>query len=280
MTTVQSYGGPESNDEDTPIYQNDADGNPIGNERSRPESSNGMSREKKAGIGAGIIIGILVVITIIVLIVLAVMGKFSSSENKLTGKDIYCPAPGTLTGGICVCPSGYVMTALDGKQACQPSSPNCTSSQDLYGGQCVAKCATGKIHTASGCACPPGSSGTNCMVVESISGVPVTAENGYSICRGNGLVWNGYKCLNTNNSSTCPLTSIGNIECKGERNVYWIHDSASTDPYQCYNGIDTSGGRVYGQSGSYSEPTDRCMFGLNGATDVTSCNNLKTALKC
>lgn len=305
---LEDEPGPENCSSNDEIGYNK--GNTGYNQSKYTEKQSGMSWKTKLFIG----LAILVVIIVIVLSVLGGMGYLSGKSNTET-KDVPCPVNSTNKAGICVCDSGYTMngkvceknipsmecpanstklsdgscackvgyvqtTALDGTKTCQLTpTVSCTSSQDIYNGQCVAKCGLGQIRTPSGCACPVGTSGVNCMVVESVGGVPVTSSNGYYVCKGNGLIWNGYKCINTNGTS-CPLTASGQLVCSGERNVYWIHDSASSDPYQCYNGTDTAGGKTFGQSGSYAEPTDRCMFGLNGVTDSASCNNLKTALKC
>lgn len=215
------------------------------------KSSKGMSTGAKVVIG---VVAFLIVATIIVLSVLGGLGYFSKSDETNTDKKCQTNATRN-SSGACVCNTGYIELSNNGTVSCIKNTP-----------------------------CPPGTSGEKCMIVDTLpGGTVITTNNGYSACNGNGLVWNGYECLDTNKITSCPLAHTGNVICgtaNDTKNVYWLHDSASTDkPYQCYNGTDNDG-RVFGSVGSYAEPTDRCMFGVGGATSQTACSALKTALKC
>lgn len=117
------------------------------------------------------------------------------------------------------------------------------------------------------------------LVVDKVGEVKIDTTNGYSTCKNNGLVWNGYKCLDTNKITTCPLKHTGALECKGSNNVFYIHDNASSDQYQCYNGMDTATAKMF-DAGSYAADADRCMFGVSGSTTSASCSDLMKALKC
>ena len=190
---------------------------------------------------------------------------------------------GKLSSADVVCQTGQeLITAPDGTKQCK-NLPSCSASQDLVNGQCVPKCGNGMVRLENKtCGCSAGTSGTNCMIVDKLpDGTVVTTDNGYSVCKGNGLVWNGYKCLDTNKITSCLLSPRpSELGCRGYNNTYYIQNSTSSDPYQCYNGTETVGGKVFGESGSYAEPTDRCMFGVGGATSQSACMALKTAFKC
>lgn len=232
----------------------------------------------------GIVIAIVfVVILVIVLSVLGGLGYFSSAPESTTCNP--APANATLKADCTwTCNSGYTQVmALDGTKSCeleQQLPSTCGTNQELVNNQCVAKCSIGQIRTLSGCACPPGSSGTNCMIVDTIGGTKVDSSNGYSLCKGSNLIWNGYRCLNKDSILSCPLSAAGGLECHNYNNVYYIHDKASSDPYQCYNGIETADGKVFGSSGSYDTASDRCMFGTGGATNIKACEDLATNLDC
>jgi len=240
-------------------------------------SKKGLSRGSKIGIGA-IVIGFVVVV-IIILVVLWATGVFSSTNTQSSSNTSNtCTSDKELVNGICLLKCANGQTRNSAGLCVAP----CSSSQELVSGQCVPKCTNNMVRLGNRtCGCPQGLSGSNCEIVESINGTAITPENGYSMCTsssGFNILWNGYECINLDHISKCPLS--GNITCSNYGNVYYLHDTNATDPYQCYNGTETSGGRVFGESGSYAEPTDRCMFGVGGATSLTACNALKTALKC
>ncbi len=233
------------------------------NNKTKP-LKNPSSKKKSSSVYiiAGVV-AFFIVCIIITLVVLGFMGKLSSADV--------------------VCQIGQeLITAPDGTKQCK-NLPSCSASQDLVNGQCVPKCGNGMVRLENKtCECSAGTSGTNCMIVDKLpDGTVVTTDNGYSVCKENGLVWNGYKCLDTNKITSCLLSPRpSELGCRGYNNTYYIQNSTSSDPYQCYNGTETVGGKVFGESGSYAEPTDRCMFGVGGATSQSACMALKTALKC
>ena len=292
------------------------DTNPLLSGKSAKQSAyvDGMKLWKKVVIA----IVILVVIVVIILLALGFTGNLTSTcppnssstpdgckcndgydEKILNGIKtcepmIKCPPNSKLVSNKCQCDAGY--TTFDDVKTCvkisdqpQPSQPQqnkpsqpqqnqCNQTQELYNGVCVSKCDAGQVRIGGICTCLPGTSGANCMILDTINGTPITSDNGYYVCKGLGLVWNGYKCIDTNKILQCPLKSAGNIICASERNVYWLHDSSSSDPYQCYNGMNI-GGRVFGDTGSFTND-DRCMYGIGGATSLSRCTGLKTSLKC